>query len=298
MTTNKETLQMENLENISPEKLKIITSFIENKTRNLQRGILIREIIGSSVGAFFALAGLALVILGFSGNIEWFFQAGNVQSRLTNASPGIVFAIIGLIILWRYKPKKYSEQIGIDPDGIKQIIDIAAMSPPPIRPLPPPIKPIDRLKKEEPVIPSWTFSELENLMEEIANREGINIKVGSIGKPNFMYFIENRDKYEYNFELFRDICGGFSPQQHSLPIVMISRDAQISKPEAEFIATPIEHYEILISPDCSYTDVINTWFDLLYKNYWVPNQDLTHFERFLPPGTSTTAKEMLKMRNA
>jgi hypothetical protein len=62
-------------------------------------------ILGISIGAFCLILGFIIIILGISGSIEWVFEAGGFTSKLANAGPGVVFAIIGLIIIWRYKPK-------------------------------------------------------------------------------------------------------------------------------------------------------------------------------------------------
>lgn len=61
-------------------------------------------IVGQTFGGAACLGGLVLILLGLSGQIEWILQAGGLNSRLANASPGALFAVIGLVILWRYKP--------------------------------------------------------------------------------------------------------------------------------------------------------------------------------------------------
>lgn len=61
--------------------------------------------LGISVGLLFCVAGFVLLVLGVSGKIEWVFEAANLKSRLTNASPGALLALMGMIIVWRYKPK-------------------------------------------------------------------------------------------------------------------------------------------------------------------------------------------------
>jgi hypothetical protein len=61
-------------------------------------------IVGQCFGGVACLGGLLLIVLGLSGQIDWILQAGAFSSRLANASPGALFAVIGLVILWRYKP--------------------------------------------------------------------------------------------------------------------------------------------------------------------------------------------------
>ncbi len=61
-------------------------------------------ILGITIGGLFALAGFTLCILGLSGSIEWLVEAASFKAKITNASPGVVFAAMGMVILWRYKP--------------------------------------------------------------------------------------------------------------------------------------------------------------------------------------------------
>ena len=71
---------------------------------------LIGTIIGIIFGGLICISGVVITILGFSGSIEWIFEATNLKSRLTNASPGVFFALLGMIILWRYKPEYYEKE--------------------------------------------------------------------------------------------------------------------------------------------------------------------------------------------
>ena len=61
-------------------------------------------VMGISVGTLFCVAGFVLMILGMTGTIEWVIKAANLNGRLLNASPGVVLALMGMIIVWRYKP--------------------------------------------------------------------------------------------------------------------------------------------------------------------------------------------------
>ena len=62
-------------------------------------------ILGISTGALFAIAGAVLAILGISGTTEWIVESSGLTSRLKNASPGVFFCFLGMVVLWRYKPK-------------------------------------------------------------------------------------------------------------------------------------------------------------------------------------------------
>lgn len=66
---------------------------------------LYATLLGIAVGAMVFVGGFVLAVLGLAGAIEWIVEAGSASSRLSNASPGVVFAVAGMVILWRYKPK-------------------------------------------------------------------------------------------------------------------------------------------------------------------------------------------------
>lgn len=57
-------------------------------------------IFGSMYRPSPCLSGLLLVLLGFSGKIEWFIQAKGFSTRLANASPGAFFCVdwIGSVV--------------------------------------------------------------------------------------------------------------------------------------------------------------------------------------------------------
>ena len=61
--------------------------------------------LGTAAGALFCVAGLVVCILGVNGNIDWVVQSGGFSSNLKNAGPGVVFAVIGGFMLWRYRPR-------------------------------------------------------------------------------------------------------------------------------------------------------------------------------------------------
>lgn len=69
------------------------------------RVYLVGTIMGIVVGSMFCVAGFVLAVLGLNGSIEWVFEASSIKSRMSNASPGAIFALMGMIVLWRYKPK-------------------------------------------------------------------------------------------------------------------------------------------------------------------------------------------------
>ena len=66
---------------------------------------LVTKIVGVITGSVLCIAGLVLTLLGLSGSIEWVLQAGDLTSRLGNASHGVFFTVIGYLVLKLYRPK-------------------------------------------------------------------------------------------------------------------------------------------------------------------------------------------------
>lgn len=60
---------------------------------------------GMVVGALLLLGGFVMTVMGLSGTSEWIIESMSLRARLVNASPGAVFAIIGMVLMFRYKPK-------------------------------------------------------------------------------------------------------------------------------------------------------------------------------------------------
>lgn len=94
---------MEDLKNEKREESEVAQALADG-IRYGNRTYRIGIIVGQCFGGVACLGGLLLILLGLSGHIEWILQAGALSSRLANASPGALFAVIGLVILWRYKP--------------------------------------------------------------------------------------------------------------------------------------------------------------------------------------------------
>ena len=52
-------------------------------------------------GITMIIAGVVFLALGLNGNIEWIVEATDFHSRMINASPGLVLAIVGGLLVWR-----------------------------------------------------------------------------------------------------------------------------------------------------------------------------------------------------
>jgi hypothetical protein len=60
---------------------------------------------GRVIGAILCLAGVVLVILGYSGNVTWKIVGGGISSSVQTGSLGIIILIAGVIVLWMYRSK-------------------------------------------------------------------------------------------------------------------------------------------------------------------------------------------------
>ena len=52
-------------------------------------------------GITMIIAGVVFMALGLNGNVEWIVEATDFQSRMINASPGLILAIAGGLLVWR-----------------------------------------------------------------------------------------------------------------------------------------------------------------------------------------------------
>ncbi len=56
----------------------------------------------SMIGGYtLIIGGVILMLLGLSGNVEWIVEAASVQSKLVNASPGLVMILVGALLVWK-----------------------------------------------------------------------------------------------------------------------------------------------------------------------------------------------------
>jgi len=80
--------------------------------------------VGQGIGGVTLLSGIVMSLLGISGKIEWVVEVHNVTSKLRNAGPGVVVALIGAAILWRYKPH-VSHETTFDRQNVSQSVMVA-----------------------------------------------------------------------------------------------------------------------------------------------------------------------------
>jgi hypothetical protein len=60
---------------------------------------VIQLLAAEVLGAILCLAGLVLLFLGASGKVSLLMQGPGIKTKLTNASPGLVVAVIGLVLI-------------------------------------------------------------------------------------------------------------------------------------------------------------------------------------------------------
>jgi hypothetical protein len=77
-----------------------VLNSVDYKSRTYRYGLL----AGLSFGMLMVVGGVVLSIMGVAGSIEWVVTGKDFSSKLTNASPGVILTVLGMIILWRYKP--------------------------------------------------------------------------------------------------------------------------------------------------------------------------------------------------
>jgi hypothetical protein len=67
------------------------------------------NLFGMFTGALVLVGGFVMFFMGLAGTIDWIFESATIKSKLANASPGALFAVVGLIIMLKYKPRVKTE---------------------------------------------------------------------------------------------------------------------------------------------------------------------------------------------
>jgi len=62
-------------------------------------------VMGIATGALAFVGGFVLSILGLTGSVQLLVEGAGMTAKLTNASPGVVFCLLGMLIVMRFKPK-------------------------------------------------------------------------------------------------------------------------------------------------------------------------------------------------
>jgi hypothetical protein len=60
---------------------------------------------GRASGFVFIIAGLILVIFGFVGGTTFAVSLVGLSVNLNDAAPGIIFAVVGLVLYWIHRPE-------------------------------------------------------------------------------------------------------------------------------------------------------------------------------------------------
>jgi hypothetical protein len=68
--------------------------------RDLARAERAKSTFGLVIGLICVVGGLALIYAGVEGSIAWTFKGVGFESKLAKASPGVILAVVGVIIIW------------------------------------------------------------------------------------------------------------------------------------------------------------------------------------------------------
>jgi hypothetical protein len=123
---------------------------------------------------------------------------------------------------------------------------------------------VDRVKSDEFGVLPVDFD--DKLGDAVANR--VHLPVAHGCGPCLILVGANfyNHNYPFSWEAFRNVAGQLRLSARSLPVVIISRAAGIQVPELLRNDSPIPHFELTVSPDCSSRDIANAWLDLLSVN--------------------------------
>ena len=56
---------------------------------------------GRNIGLFIILLGVVLMLLGVTGSANLVLSGAGLKAKLSNAAPGIILMVIGLVVIWR-----------------------------------------------------------------------------------------------------------------------------------------------------------------------------------------------------
>jgi len=72
----------------------------EQLWRNITRFHFIQSMIALVIGFVIVILGIYVLLVGTTGNSDWKFSILDFESNITNAGPGIILCIIGLLVIW------------------------------------------------------------------------------------------------------------------------------------------------------------------------------------------------------
>lgn len=74
-------------------------------TTHADRTYRIGITMGIATGALAFIGGFVLSLLGLTGSVQLLVEDLGITAKLTNASPGVVFCLLGMLIVLHFKPK-------------------------------------------------------------------------------------------------------------------------------------------------------------------------------------------------
>lgn len=97
----------------TPAGAKGIAGSVEIRAKRVDTHLAEKAIIGELqassfrglVGYSLILIGIILIVVGVAGNIDWSIRMFGIDSKLIDASPGIVCVVGGIILVLTNRPK-------------------------------------------------------------------------------------------------------------------------------------------------------------------------------------------------
>ena len=93
---------------LEAEEVELDPTLSDEVQKEVLRGERLYAILGLVVGGLVLVAGIVLIVLGFSGSVEFGFTVGDASAHVTTGVVGIVVMVIGAGIVWatRYRVKR------------------------------------------------------------------------------------------------------------------------------------------------------------------------------------------------
>ena len=90
------------------------------------RQLFIVQVLYNAAGFVFSLFGFILILLGITGTITLDIQSEIISTKVIDASPGVVFAVLGFVILFVSRPpRRRKRTLVVSPDYSRRGVKIA-----------------------------------------------------------------------------------------------------------------------------------------------------------------------------
>ena len=83
------------------------------------------RLIGVCVGGLLAIGGIVIALCGMSGSVNWNLKLPGLSSSLSNASPGVVVLVCGILIVFWFRPSsKIEQEVNLSKETSKQKVSL------------------------------------------------------------------------------------------------------------------------------------------------------------------------------